>query len=140
MHISIPNKYYFINEFDTKNIDKLDKWIKESGLDDNIGIAIKKLYDKRNKKIPKKISSKIGIISVGGIDRTKELISKVLSNVKYSYKLKYDTTPYYIFETSTENTNIESHNEFIKNIQTESEKYDPKIFIKLIYNGKISSN
>jgi thiamine-phosphate pyrophosphorylase len=25
MHISLPNKYYFINEFDTKNIIKLDK-------------------------------------------------------------------------------------------------------------------
>ena len=25
MHIDYPNKYYFINEFNTKNIDKLDK-------------------------------------------------------------------------------------------------------------------
>ena len=25
MHIDFPNKYYFINEFDTKNISKLDK-------------------------------------------------------------------------------------------------------------------
>ena len=25
MHINLPNKYYFINKFDTKNIDKLDK-------------------------------------------------------------------------------------------------------------------
>jgi hypothetical protein len=25
MHKELPNKYYFINEFDTKNINKLDK-------------------------------------------------------------------------------------------------------------------
>ena len=25
MHIKFPNKYYFINEFNTKNIDKLER-------------------------------------------------------------------------------------------------------------------
>jgi thiamine-phosphate pyrophosphorylase len=39
MHVNLPNKYYFINKFDTNNIDKLDK---------NTGIILRNYSSKNN--------------------------------------------------------------------------------------------
>jgi thiamine-phosphate pyrophosphorylase len=39
MHVNLPNKYYFINKFDTNNIDKLDK---------NTGIILRNYTTKIN--------------------------------------------------------------------------------------------
>jgi translation initiation factor 2 alpha subunit (eIF-2alpha) len=124
----------------TKNFNNLDDWIVTCGLDESIGDAIKELYEKRTKESPKKITSKIGIISIGGINATKELISKAVSQLKYTYSFRYDTTPYYMFETSTEDSDISSHNKFVKVLETESAKFNPKIFIKTDFIGKISTN
>ena len=117
---------------------------------DNFGVAnaddrqliesIKELYGKITKETPKKITSKIGIISIGGIDATKKLISGILLQLKYNYNFRYETTPYYLFETSTEDSDCNSHNKFIKMLETESVKFNPKIFIKTDFVGKISAN
>jgi thiamine-phosphate pyrophosphorylase len=39
MHVNLPSKYYFINKFDTNNIDKLDK---------NTGIILRNYNSKNN--------------------------------------------------------------------------------------------
>ena len=124
----------------TTNIADIDIWIKNCELDETIGIVIKELYQKRTKEIPKKITSKIGIISLGGVNPTKELISNVLSQFKYPYSFRYDTAPYYLLESSTEDFNIDYHNKFIKTLEIESVKFNPKIFIKSNFIGKISIN
>jgi len=124
----------------TSNINDLDKWIENCDLDESVGTAIKELYQKRTKETPKKITSKIGIISLGGVNATKELISKVLSQLKYTNSIRYDTTPFYLFETSTEDSDTVCHNKFIKALETESAKFNPKIFIKTDFIGKISAN
>ena len=98
------------------NIDNLDNWIIELKLDNDIANKIKVLYDKRNEIIINKIVSRIGIIS---------------------YTLKYDTAPYYIFETSSEDTTIEDHDYILNKIESESKKINDKIFIKIDYKGKI---
>lgn len=124
----------------TNNFDDIDEWIEACELDKSVGVAIKELYQKRTKEIPKKITSKIGIISLGGVNATKELISKVLAQLKYTHNLHYDTTPYYLFESSTEDSDTGSHNKFVKALETESAKFNPKIFIKTDFIGKISTN
>jgi len=126
---------YFSNNF-----NDLDDWIETCELNKNIGDAIKELYGKITKETPKKITSKIGIISIGGIDATKKLISGILLQLKYNYNFRYETTPYYLFETSTEDSDYNSHDKFIKMLETESVKFNPKIFIKTDFVGKISAN
>jgi translation initiation factor 2 alpha subunit (eIF-2alpha) len=113
--------------------DNIDEIMLSCELDDIIKILIKELYNKRTKEIFKKIITKIKIISIDGIDIIKEHIFKILNNVKYKYNFYYDTTPYYIFETTTEDSTIESHHDFIK----ELENKNSNIFIKIEYIGKI---
>lgn len=133
---TIPSLWsYFSNNF-----DDLDNWIETCELNRNIGDAIKELYEKRTKETPKKITSRIGIISIGGIDATKKLISGILPQLKYKYIFRYDTTPNYLFETSTEDSDCNSHNKFIKMLESESVKFNPRIFIKTDFIGKISVN
>jgi translation initiation factor 2 alpha subunit (eIF-2alpha) len=126
---------YFVS-----NINDIDKWIKHCNLDESVGIAINTLYQKRIKEYPKKITSKIGIISLGGVNATKQLISNILPQLNCTYNIRYDTAPYYLFETSTKDSNIESHNKFISALETESIKFTPKIFVKANFIGKISAN
>jgi translation initiation factor 2 alpha subunit (eIF-2alpha) len=122
------------------NIDDIGKWIEYCKLDESIGTAIINLYLKRTKETPRKITSKFGIISLGGVNASKKLISNVLNQLNYTHSLRYDTTPYYIFETSTEDSDVQSHNKFIQAIEMESVKFDPKIFIKTNFIGKLSTN
>ena len=72
MHISIPNKYYFINEFDTKNIDKLDK---------NTGIIFRNYNSEINLK------SIIGLKSFCKKNGYKFFLA---NNIKLALKLKLD--------------------------------------------------
>lgn len=119
------------------NIDNLDNWIIELKLDNDIANKIKVLYDKRNEIIINKIVSRIGIISSNGVSNTKKLLNEILNEITYNYTLKYDTAPYYIFETSSEDTTIEDHDYILNKIESESKKINDKIFIKIDYKGKI---
>jgi translation initiation factor 2 alpha subunit (eIF-2alpha) len=129
-----------LGKYFTTNIDDLDEWIKSCELDESVGTAIKELHQKRTKETPKKITSKIGIISLGGVNATKKLISNVLEQLKYTHSFRYDTTPFYLFESSTEDSDTDSHNKFVKTLEIESTKFNPKIFIKTDFIGKISTN
>ena len=72
MHTSLPNKYYFISEFDTKNIDKLDK---------NTGIIFRNYNSEINLK------SIIGLKNFCNKNGYKFFLS---NNIKLSLKLKLD--------------------------------------------------
>jgi len=72
MHISIPNKYYFINEFDTKNIDKLDK---------NTGIIFRNYNSEINLK---------SIISLKSFCKKNGYKFFLSNNIKLSLRLKLD--------------------------------------------------
>jgi thiamine-phosphate pyrophosphorylase len=72
MHISIPNKYYFINEFDTKNIDKLDK---------NTGIIFRNYNSEINLK---------SIISLKSFCKKNGYKFFLANNIKLALKLKLD--------------------------------------------------
>ena len=72
MHTGFPNKYYFISEFDTKNIDKLDK---------NTGIIFRNYNSEINLK------SIIGLKNFCNKNGHKFFLS---NNIKLSLKLKLD--------------------------------------------------
>ena len=72
MHTSLPNKYYFISEFDTKNISKLDK---------NTGIIF------RNYNLENNIKSIIALNNFCKKNHYKFFLS---NNVRLALKLKLD--------------------------------------------------
>jgi len=72
MHKSFPNKYYFINEFETKNIDKLDK---------NTGIIFRNYNSKNNLK---------SIINLKNFCKENGYKFFLSNNIKLALKLKLD--------------------------------------------------
>jgi thiamine-phosphate pyrophosphorylase len=72
MHIDYPNKYYFINEFNTKNIDKLDK---------NTGIIFRNYNSENNLK---------SITSLKNFCKENGYKFFLSNNIKLALKLKLD--------------------------------------------------
>jgi thiamine-phosphate pyrophosphorylase len=72
MHINFPNKYYFISEFDTKNIDKLDK---------NTGVIFRNYNSETNLK---------SIISLKNFCKENGYNFFLANNIKLALKLKLD--------------------------------------------------
>lgn len=109
--------------------NNLDNWIIETELSKEISDAIKKHYESQNKNY--KIVSKFGLVSTEGINKTKDFLRQNL-DLNYKYTLKYQTAPYYLFETWSEDSNKEDHEEFIKKL----EKNKGENFIKIDYIAK----
>jgi translation initiation factor 2 alpha subunit (eIF-2alpha) len=124
-------------KFFNNNIYDIDKWVVDSGLDTSVGHAIKKLYIERTNDVVQKIISKIGIISVTGVEDIKSVLKEITQNINYKYTLKYESTPYYLFESSTEDSNVNNHQEFVKLLETTIKDCGFKIFIKCDYVGKL---
>jgi len=107
----------------TTNIDEyLDEWCEKVNIDPKLCNSIKTMYSKRF-DIKYKYVSKIGIISPNGINNTKNILNNVLSLLLYKYTFNYDSTPYYLFESFTNN-----HNEFVDEL-----KKNDSLFIKIDY-------
>lgn len=117
------------------NFGEIETWIQNSGLNLDIHM-LQKLFDKRTEEVEYKRVSKIGIISLGGVDSTKELIKNVLSKINYKYTLKYESTPYYLFETSSKDSTDENHKELVAYLEKASQNFNPKVFIKPEYLAK----
>jgi hypothetical protein len=108
------------------NFDDLEDWVD----DPKLVKAIKEQYDKI-KVANHKLVSRFGIISTDGVNATKELFKKCLEKVNYKYTLKYQTTPYYLFETCSDDSNKDDHEKFIKLLEE-----NKNIFIKIDYISK----
>lgn len=106
----------------TENIHMLNDWCNITNISNDICESIKNTYLKRF-ELKIKYTSKIGIISPNGINETKEILTKILNDLDYSYSLKYDGTPYYLFESF-----INKHDEFICEL-----KKNNSLFIKVEY-------
>ncbi|WP_435088393.1 thiamine phosphate synthase [Candidatus Pelagibacter bacterium nBUS_29] len=72
MHVNLPSKYYFINKFDTNNIDKLDK---------NTGIILRNYSSENNLKT---------IINLKKFCKKKGFKFFLSNNVKLALKLNLD--------------------------------------------------
>ena len=115
---------YFVDNFN----DMIDIWFEETELQSND--IIKELFKKRTEKIDYKITTKISIISLGGISNVQKLLQTVFDTIDYEYNFYYDTTPNYIFETNLEYITDSNHKRFVEDIKKEATKYNPQIFIK----------
>lgn len=116
------------------NFNMIEEWLNVLNLNtykDNIIL----LFNKKNDFIIKKIITKFGIISNNNILEIKQLFNFILSNFNFQYSLKYESTPYYIFESNNNDSDISDHDNFINKIN----KYiiNKNIFIKIDYIGKI---
>jgi translation initiation factor 2 alpha subunit (eIF-2alpha) len=116
-------------KFFTDNFESLDEWVKSTNLSIQISEDIKKLYQKRIEST-KKIATRFGIVSLGGTQNTKILLKNVLENIEFKYILKYDSTPYYILESYSNDSSEEDHLNILNSLKLEAEKFDPKVFIK----------
>ena len=112
------------------NFQLIDVWCKTVSVDSTICESIKSIHAKRF-DTKYKFTSKIGIISPNGINITKDIISKILNDIKYNYTFKYDSTPYYFFETMSDETSLSDHQLFVDEL-----KKNTDIFIKIEYLAK----
>jgi hypothetical protein len=159
--LSLIKKISYINKLDFdefwKNIiypiDKIRKEENEENLllyfKDNKKLISKLLEEKyenyldilnsinENMVIPnQKILSKIGLISLSGIENTKKYISEFINTQNWNFSFKYDTAPFYILESYTDDSTIEDHQNFIKDFISNVSKH--KIFCKNEFIGKIN--
>ena len=133
------NKFYpFISSFDLENnntyldvlitkLDELDKMFDNKAFLDKLKEKFKSTSTK--KEIYKK---KVGIISNGGIESTKRLIScsledSIVSEYKDSISISYFNTPNFMIETDVSNELLEN---FISSMQQNSKKMQ-NIFVKV---------
>ena len=112
------------------NFNLIDTWCNYTGIDESICESIKQIYSKRFDSKYKYVS-KIGIISPNGINVTKDLLNNILISFTYKYELKYDGTPYYFFETLSDETSLLDHEHFVEKL-----KKNTDIFIKVDYLAK----
>jgi translation initiation factor 2 alpha subunit (eIF-2alpha) len=120
------------------NIANLDDWASELELESTIVTAIKELHAKKTHEGTKKITSRIGIISLNGIDKTKQMLKKVFDGLEYKFSFRYDTTPYYLFETTTDDSSPDLHTFFIEQLKSSAKTSLSKIFIKTDFVAKLS--
>ena len=92
---------------------------------------LKQMYKTKNVVVPQKIVTKIGIISLGGVDNTKKLLTDVLKDITFKYTLKYESTPNYSFTSETSDSSKEDHIEFVRQLELGAQQFNPKIFIKI---------
>jgi hypothetical protein len=135
---------YFINNFN-----------KIKPINEELYFKLKDFYEKKYSNLNQKKISRIGIVSLNGIQEIKNILNIILPKLNFNYEFKYDSTPYYLFSSNQQlstiindnndnnnindindiNDNIDDHNIFIKLL--ENEIINKNIFIKIDYLEKI---
>ena len=117
------------------NIDSLEQWIKDSELTsetyNELGNMIKGLYDKKNITAPQKIINKFSTISSNSIVHTKKLFENTLKLCNHDFKIKYVAGSNYTLESESYNILNDDHMKFLKLLESESQKCDPKVYVKI---------
>lgn len=119
-------------QYFTNNFDKIDQFCSESNVNDKIIESIKQTYMRRTEDSIKKITSKIKIISPNGISHTKVLLDKCLKDIMYEHTFRYLSAPDYLFESSTKDSDQDTHHKLIEQLQLESQKMNPKVYIQVL--------
>uniref|UniRef100_A0A6C0EE31 S1 motif domain-containing protein n=1 Tax=viral metagenome TaxID=1070528 RepID=A0A6C0EE31_9ZZZZ len=117
------------------NIIFLKDWIEKSNFDDDFYKNFINFYNKKNKESNYKLITKVGLISLVGVTIIKEIINKILNDINFTHTFKYDSTPYYLLESNSEDTNDNDHFNFLEKLKIECVQY-PNIFIKIDYCAK----
>ncbi len=128
--INISLLEYFINNKELViNLIKDTNIIPDKIIEEKLIEEINKIGETKTQKL----TSKIGIISVDGINYTIELITKVISEHN-NLTLKYIAAPYYILESNTSNSISDDHEVFINKLKNYSSN---KLFVKVDYIAKL---
>jgi mannitol/fructose-specific phosphotransferase system IIA component (Ntr-type) len=70
-----------------------------------------------------------------GITKTKDMFKQLTEeNNDWEYKIKYDTTPFFIIESFSNNSSNDNHEKLVTNLNNLSKEY--KLFTKVEYIGK----
>lgn len=117
------------------HIDDLKQWFNTDEFDESLCDSIIELHKKKTVKPEERVLTKIGIISFGGVESTKELLGRAFKDLKYNFTCKYLSTPDYIFESSSVDSAKEDHETLVKFLQTEGQKLSPKIFVDAKFVG-----
>jgi thiamine-phosphate pyrophosphorylase len=123
MHIEFPNKYYFINEFNTKNIDKLDR---------NTAIIFRNYNSDINLK---------SIINLKNFCKKNKYKFFLSNNIKLALKLKLDGAYIPSFNKDTNHLSFSFKKKFIilgsahnyKEIKIKEKQLVKIIFISSIF-------
>ena len=118
------------------NIDDLDDWIEESGLDETFGERVLELHKKKTFKKDQPLLTRFGIISFGGVEATKRLLTQAFSDIDFEFSCEYESTPYYMFRSFTTDSSKEDHQKIVNFLQIEGQKQDPKIFVEVKFVGE----
>jgi translation initiation factor 2 alpha subunit (eIF-2alpha) len=118
------------------NINDLDKWVEESGLDKTFGERVLELYKKKTLMKDQPLFTRFGIISIGGVEATKQLLTRAFSDNRFEFKCEYESTPFYMFRSTTTDSSKEDHQKIVTFLQTEGQKQDPKIFVEVKFVGE----
>lgn len=118
------------------NINDLDKWVEESGLDKTFGERVLELYKKKTSMKDQPLFTRFGIISIGGVEATKQLLTRAFSDIRFDFKCEYESTPFYMFRSTTTDSSKEDHQKIVTFLQTEGQKQDPKIFVEVKFVGE----
>ena len=118
------------------NIDDLGKWVQESGLDETFGKRVLELHKKKTFKKDQPLLTRFGIISFGGVEATKQLLTRAFADIDYNFSCEYESTPYYMFRSTTNDSSKEDHQKIITFLQTEGQKQEPKIFVEVKFVGE----
>jgi len=138
--LDIWTKYIYIIDIERqKNDKKTSLWIFFNNNINNINniinnndltCKITELYLKKFNEIEQNIYiSKIGIISLDGLSNVKTFFNDYFKDCKYIYTFKYETAPYYLFQTF--NITFNEHNNIIHDIKNKISKFNSNIFIKI---------
>jgi len=95
MHVNLPSKYYFINKFDTNNIDKLDE---------NTGIILRNYDSEYNLKT---------ILNLKKFCKKKSLKFYLSNNVKLALNLNLDGAYIPSFNKDTKHLSFSSTKNFL---------------------------
>ena len=72
-----------------------------------------------------KIQSKFSLITKNSIENIKELLKLTCdNNTDWTFTLKYETTPTFLLESSSENSSQENHDNFLKYLEENSKVFD----------------
>lgn len=86
--------------------------------------------DNHIREKPYKIVSHVEIISNGGVKNSSEVIRKALDRINYEYTMKYSAAPTFYFETKSTDSSEDDHKRFVKFLEEEGAKLNPKTFVR----------
>jgi hypothetical protein len=94
---------------------------------DNYPENYEKIIDEYKKQLSNKnykIESKFSLIAKRSVEDNIQLLKLVCDNNKWKFTLKYESTPNFILESSSENSTQENHNEFLQFLENNSKEFN----------------